>query len=332
MHHLAMNSPIEAPFRPGFLMAPLSWLTERLSATLKSDPELLRAIFELDAYRMHTLGLGLAHCDPEDLPPSAVKALAHGPPQAVLKQFLGRWPQGLGRVLRALPDAGVLAPESYRALLAVLDDKASAAYVHHCRVITEPLIVALAALPRPLRQPAIFKLFDDIVGMDRFVAGLRFTCDRASVTFDRFVEELGALQQTEQVRAKIAGLADRLPLPDRLPAQQLGTFHRIDDPTQIRSLAKSWHNCLGEYLHEVNEGTCLIYRAFDEANPAAAVVARANRLGWAVVDVKGPRNINIDPGVLAQYYDMFLDAGIPRLADIAAIRSLLWRRHLSRRG
>ena len=67
----------------------------------------------------------------------------------------------------------------------------------------------------------------------------------------QLVEELGSLDQTEQVRAEIAALADRLPLPDRLPAEQLGTFHRIDDPTQIRSLAKSWHNCLGEYLHEV---------------------------------------------------------------------------------
>ena len=43
MHHLAMTSPIEAPFRPGFLMEPLGWLTQRLAVGLKSDPELLTA-------------------------------------------------------------------------------------------------------------------------------------------------------------------------------------------------------------------------------------------------------------------------------------------------
>ena len=220
-----------------------------------------------------------------------------------------------------------MAPESYRALLAVLYDKASAAHLHHCRVITEPLIVALAALPRPLRRPAIFKLFDDIDGMDRFVAGLRFMCDRADVAFDRFAEELGALNQAERVRAKIAALAEALPLPDRLPSSRLGAFHRIDAPSQIRSLARLWQNCLAEYLHEVNEGTTLIS---DEEPPAAAVVVRANRLGWAVVDVKGPKNRDIDPEALSQYYETFLGAGIPRLADIAAIRSLIWRRHLSR--
>ena len=188
---------------------------------------------------MHGLGLGFAHCDPEGLSPSAVKALAHGPPQAVLKQILGRWPQGLDRVLRALPATGVLAPESYRALLAVLHDKPSAAHLHHCRAITEPLIIALAALPRPLRRPAIFRLFDDIDGMDRFVAGLHFLCDRAGLAFDRFVEELGALDQTEQVRAKITGLAERLPLPDRLPAQ--GSAHSIESMTRLKS--GRWPGC-----------------------------------------------------------------------------------------
>ena len=77
MHHLAMTSPIEAPFRPGFLMEPLGWLTQRLAVGLKSDPELLTAIFELDAYRMHGLGLSLAHCDPEGLSPSAAKGSRH---------------------------------------------------------------------------------------------------------------------------------------------------------------------------------------------------------------------------------------------------------------
>jgi len=331
MHHIPAPSPADPPFRPGFLLAPLGWLIQKLAADLKADPDLLTAIFELDAYRMHGLALGIAISGLNGLSPSVVKALAHGPPRGALKQILGCWPDGLDRVLRALPDTGVLAPETYRALLAVLHDKTSAAHLHHCQAITESLIVALAALPRPLRQPAIFRLFDEIDGMDRFVAGLHFLCDRAGISFDRFVEEIGALDQAEQVRAKITALAERLPLPDRLPCQRLGAFRRIDDPAQIRSLARLWQNCLSEYLHEVNEGTTLIYHASDEGSRAAAIVVRANRLGWAVVDIKGPENIDIDPKVLLRHYETFLGAGIPALADIAAIRSLLWRRHWSRR-
>ena len=41
----------------------------------------------------------------------------------------------------------------------------------------------------------------------------------------------------------------------------------------------------------------LIYHASDEGSRAAAIVVRANRLGWAVVDIKGPKNVDIDPKV-----------------------------------
>jgi hypothetical protein len=331
MHHITTAYSASKTFRPGFLMEPLGWLTQRLFAAMRNDPELLAALFELDAYRMHALGLAFAHCDPEPLSPWTMKALTTGASQSVLKRILGRWPQGLSRMMRALPDTTVLAGQSYRALLSVLDDKASAVHLHHCQAISEPLIVALAALPPPMRRPAIFKLFDDIDGMDRFIAGLHYLCDRGSITFDCLVEELGALDQTEQVKAKITALVDRLPLPDRLPGPRIGAFYRVDEPDQIKALARLWQNCLGEHLHEVNEGTTLIYRAEDEEMPAAALLVRVNRLGWAVVDVKGPKNTTISHKVLSRHYDKFLSAGIPRLTDIAAIRSLLWRRRLSRR-
>jgi hypothetical protein len=232
--------------------------------------------------------------------------------------------------LHALPDTKVLALKSYRALITILNDKAIATHLHHRQAITEPLITALATLPSALRRPAIFKLFDDVDGMDRFVVGLKFLADRAGVAFDTLLEDLGTLDQTEQVRAKIADLADRLPLPDRLPAQQIGAFNRIDDPAQIRALAKSWHNCLGEYVNEVNEGSSLIYRSTDDEQPTAVLLARVNRLGWALVDIKGPRNVDIDPKSASRHHETFARAGIPRLANIAAIRSLLWQRHLSR--
>jgi hypothetical protein len=319
------------PLRPGFLVGPLGWLNECLAKILTRDRELLGTLFELDPYRMHALGLGVAHLDPARLSRTIIEGLAGRSPQTSVRQILGNWPQGLDRILHALPGTSVLAPENYRALVTLLHDRATAAHLHHCHPITEPFIIALAALPPPLRRPAIFKLFDDIDGMDRFVAaGLEFLSDRAGVAFKHLVEELGSLDQTEQVRAKITALADRLPLPDRLPAEQLGTFHRIDDPAQIRSLAKSWHNCLGEYLHEVNEGTSLIYRSTEDDQPTAALLARANRLGWALVDIKGPKNIDIHPKTASRQYETFSRAGIPRLADIAAIRSLLWRTHLSR--
>jgi hypothetical protein len=320
----------DRPLRPGFLMGPLGWLNEYLATVLTNDHDLLTTLFELDPYRMHVLGLGVAHLEPALPSATIIDNLGHRSPKTALRQILGSWPQGLDRVLRALPDTTVMALKSYRALIAILSDRAIATHLHHRQAITEPLIAALAELPPALRRPAIFKLFDQIDGMDRFVVGLKFLSDRAGVDFDILIEYLGTLDQTEQVRAKIASLADRLPLPDRLPATQIDTFIRIDDPAQIRALAKSWHNCLGEYVYEVNEGTSLIYRSTEDEQPTAALLARVNRLGWALVDIKGSMNVDIQLEAASRHHQIFARAGIPRLADIAAIRSLLWQRHLSR--
>jgi hypothetical protein len=204
----------DRPLRPGFLVSPLGWLNECLANILTRHRELLVTLFELDPYRMHVLGLGVAHLDPALPSATMIENLGRRSPKTALRQILGSWPEGLDKVLHALPDTTMLALKNYRALVAVLDDRATATHLHHCRSITEPLIVALEALPPALRRPAIFKLFDDIDGMDRFVVGLRFLSDRADLAFDTLVEELCSLDQTEQVRAKIAGLADRLPLPN----------------------------------------------------------------------------------------------------------------------
>jgi hypothetical protein len=328
---LAMTSlGPDRPLRPGFLVGPLGWLNEYFAKVLTTDGDLLATLFELDPYRMHVLGLGLAHLEPALPSATMIENLGRRSPKTTLRQILGRWPQGLDKILHALPDTTVLALKSYRALIAILDDRAIANHLHHRQAITEPLIIALAKLPPALRRPAIFKLFDDIDGMDRFVVGLKFLSDRAAVAFDALIEELGSLDQTEQVRAKIADLAYRLPLPDRLPAKDLGPFIRVDDPDQIRALAKSWHNCLSEYVHEVNEGTSLIYRSTEDEQPTAVLLARVNRLGWALVDLKGPDNVDADPKKASGHHETFALAGIPRLADLAAIRSILWQRHLSR--
>jgi hypothetical protein len=188
----------------------------------------------------------------------------------------------------------------------------------------------LAALPESLRRPAIFKLFGQIEGMDSFVRGLQFLSARAGVSFGYLIEHLGSFDQPEQVLAKIADLAESLPLPECLPDPRIGPFVRLDNVAEIRSLAKAWRNCLVDHLHEVNEGTNLIYLSAEDALPAAALVVRVQRLGWALAQIKGPKNIDLDRRQAIRHSEKFAAAGIPRLADVAAIKDLLWRRQFAR--
>ena len=167
--------------------------------------------------------------------------------------------------------------------------------------------------------------------MDGFVSGLRFLTARAGVAFDDFAEQLSALAQPEQIMAEITALVDSLPLPDRLPDRRIGTFCRLDDVAGIKSLAKAWRNCLIDHLYEVNEGTHLVYCSNENTPPAVALIVRIHRLGWALAQIKGPRNIELDASEATRHGANFAAAGIPRLADVAAIKDLLWRKQFHRR-
>src|ERR1700729_895867 len=108
-----------------------------------------------------------------------------------------------------------------------------------------------------------------------------------------------------------------------MPDPRIGPFVRLDNIAEIRSLAKAWHNCLVNHLYEVNEGTKLIYLSIEDGLPAVALVVRVHRLGWALAQIKGPRNIDLDRIEASRKSDKFAAAGIPRLADVAAVKDLL---------
>lgn len=316
-------------FRPGFLAGPLGWINKRLANVLITDPTLFKDLLELDPCRIHVLGLGLAH-SPDEPTPTLVRSLLSDPPRTALGPIICCWPQGLDRALRALPNEPVLSPDQYRTLVVLLNDHATAGYLHHCRSITGPMLTGLATLPKPLRRPAIFKLFGDVKGMERFVAGLKFLSGRAGIPFDLLEDQLGCLDQSEQVMAKIADLAESLPLPDRLPDPQIGSFRRIDAAVEIRSLAKAWRNCLAGYLYAIDEGANLIYLSTDDGPPVAALLVRAQRLGWMLAQIKGPNNVDLDREHVSRHCEAFAAAGIPQLADVAAVKDLLWRRQFPR--
>jgi hypothetical protein len=112
-----------------------------------------------------------------------------------------------------------------------------------------------------------------------------------------------------------------LPLPATLPPAEIGGFRRLDTVAEIRELAKNWRNCLAGYLFNVNDGTSAIY--LSEQLEAVCFLARHGRMGWFLLQTKGPRNADIDPDQLAQIHAAFADAGIPQSSMIEAIKSIV---------
>ena len=238
------------PFRPGFLLGPLGWLNEQLSVCRAPDPRLLSLLFGLEPPAMHMLGIAVAHGCEQSLLTTLFRQAA----RAIVERSIGFWPEGLDRLVRALP-ATALSREQYRAIPNLLSDRTTAKFLQHQRAIDGSMITGLSALPPILRKQTIFKLFGKLEGMDRFVEGLRFLSIRAGRPLEEIENELAVLDQVEQVTAKIAQLVECLPLPASLPPLSVGPFFRVDAGGEIRTLAKAWHNCLADYVYSVDEGS-----------------------------------------------------------------------------
>ena len=251
-------------------MTPLGWVINRLGNAIETEPALLEPLLELDQARMHLIALALAHLSSEVCPDLAL-VLLRGPYREILDLSLGHRPPGLARALACLPPK-VLTAESYRKLTALLTDRTTARFLHHCQSIDEAMIAGLHRLPADLRRPAILAMFGRVEGMDRFVDGLRCLAARAG---------------------------------------------------EIRTLAKNWQNCLADYMFNINDATCAIYRTDLPDQPAACFVYRQWRLGWFLQQAKGPRNIDLEPQQLAQTYSVFANAGILQSSIIEAIKTLI---------
>ena len=249
---------------------------------------------------------------------SQTQLLQHGLRQSAHKDH-GRI--GLDRLTEILPSAA-LSIEDYRAIPKLLSDKVTAKFLQHRKTIDSVMIAGLFALPSALRRPAIFKLFDRCQRMDRFAHGLRFLGERTGLSFDGLVNELSALDQTEQVIARITEIVESLPLPE-LPPLVVGSLYRVDRATEIRSLAKTWHNCLADYLFNINEGTAAVYRSCNGEPPAVAFVSRFDRIGWLLNQIKGPDNVDLEQSRVVSHQTDFLNAGIPDYIDVMAIKEVI---------
>jgi hypothetical protein len=147
---------IATQLSPGCLMAPFSWAAKPLASMFDADPSLYSALFTLGRPRMHLIALALTHWAGE-IDAQFARLLILGPPLSILDGVLGRHPAGLKRALSHLP-IGVLPRASYRQLIELLENPATAKLIHHVDVIEEEYLGLLHSIPAPLRRIAAMGL------------------------------------------------------------------------------------------------------------------------------------------------------------------------------
>jgi hypothetical protein len=324
MTQVANDSSNEAvPQRcPGYLMAPFGWAAKQLAAMLEANPSLYPALFTLDRPRMHLIALALAHWPGEIDPPFAHLFMLGSAPM-VLDAVFGRCPAGLKRALGHLT-VGVLPRASYRQLIELLAEPATAKLIYHRDSLEAEYLGLLHSIPAPLRRIAARAADDNLIRPEGFVDGLRFLAARgAAPSFDALVADLAAIRQPAQFVARIGKLVQQLPLPESMPPAMVGRARRLDGVAEICRLAKRWKNCLaGGYLDAVNDGRAAVYFWPHPQAPAACVVTRHGRLGWALEDAKGPENADLPAVRLAEIHRAFAAVGMPKDSALAAVEDI----------
>lgn len=304
---------------PGYLMTPFSWAAKPLALMLEADHSLYPALFTLSRRRMHLIALALAHWQGK-MEASFARLLILGAPSMVADAVLGRRLAGLNRALAHLP-VSVLPPASYRHLIDLLDQPATAKLIYHLDSLEREYLDLLHSVPAPLRRIVAAAINDRRIQAEGLMEGLRFLAARgAASSFEALVADLAPIRQPAQFVARISNLVQQLPLPNFIPPAKVGGSRRLDSVSEICWLAKRWKNCLVDcYLDAVNEVRAAVYFWPHREAPAACLVTRHGRLGWALQDAKGPENADLPPARLEEIHCAFAAAGIPRDSAFEAI-------------
>jgi hypothetical protein len=254
---------------------------------------LLAQLFELDRKRMHLVALALAHLDCE-LTPELASFFLRASVREVLRRVLGHSPLGIRRVLSLLPFA-VLSQQSYRYLVQLLDDPETRKLPQYLfdTELTDAMIRVLLEVPAPLRAVAL-AVRGSVERLETLPDGLRLLVSRgAAPTLDALVGDLATRSQPGQFIGRIRQHIASLPLPETLPPAQIGMARRIDSTEELCTLGKRFRNCIGDLIDGVDAGEFAIYLWDDPTAQAVCQVSRHGRLGWALSEAVGPRNVDL---------------------------------------
>ena len=133
------------------LLSPLKWAAKSVASLVDLDPAICVELCKIEHAQMHVVALVLAHLEVNPTPELG-RLLLCGSIQQVFTETLSRDPPaGLRRAVGHMP-AKVLAKDSYRRLVSLLDHRPTAKLLFHTHRIDDALIDLLFVTAPPIRR------------------------------------------------------------------------------------------------------------------------------------------------------------------------------------
>ena len=260
----------------------------------------IHELFCLSTVSRHALGLVL-------VTNSVIQAgdFIYKKDKAILKQVLQRDWIGSGKILGKLP-AIMLSPDQYKKLRTLLGCDKAKKYLQHASMINGNTIDVLFALPEQLRVQPILKhlrcaseaeLLSALCGSMSNVDGLIQKAKDAK-TRSAFWDE-GCTHLVARAFDLQTG-----------PAIKHPAIHQIKSPVDLLKLAKSYRNCLRNYIGEGISGESIFFEYRGDEPAVIAVESRFGPHAGVIKEIKGIGNAEVSGDTYATIVDAFKEHGI----------------------
>ena len=269
---------------------------------------------------MHLLALGLAYAR-KDITPALAFLLLERSRQEIVETIFGYRPTGLDRILRHLPDK-VLAAHTYRKLIDLLNDGATATFLHHSKAITEAKLIGLHNLP-PVAAPA--GNHDDVRPSRRPRRAWSTDCDFSprgrAYHSNRWRPRSAPSVSPVKLRRKSGLSSRRCRYRPRYRQWKLDRFGELIAPLNFARWPKRGETVLPSVCPASTMAP--MPSIFRTAGKSFAWWLDTG--GWVgcLAQAKGPYNSDVEADRLTQIHAAFSDVGVFPAADIETIRNIL---------
>ncbi len=296
---------------------PYGWLTRYLAVMAGANTAIAARLLSLPRDELHFIAMTLAlmrdvesRARVEDF----ARAIGRDRRETILRNFAPDFDPALARFCPKLAGKPWRAA-SYRRLAALAAEPHARKTMRHLKAISRRDVVLLSRLPPAYRKRGVLKM----VRSRRAFRQLAFAIDivrrvRTDLTDRQIIRSLEKADGA-YIKDWVEAHYERLPFP-AAPTGLLTdgrgvVLHPVACGAELRRAAIDYDNCARTYIERAATGASVFYRCEREARRVAlAEIRLIPGFGWAIYELMGPRNCELDGDDRNAVIAVFAAAGI----------------------